>query len=628
MAASGAYRLPTGLGELAFSRLLTLREKYRLAKLFTNLAGLETRGLERVPLSAWIDETAGRGNLAKVLGALFRVSTYIADHDRLSAAVGLEQLKSAIVGNVWYVDGGWQSLVDGLGEAIGKHGGEVRVGAAVRSLSYDSRIALRLSDGQTLDARAIILAVDPKTVCEIVGLSDDSPLAGWQKRRMAVRTACLDVALSRLPRPAARFALGLDQPTYFSVHSGEARLAEPGIEVIHVMKYLSADDTSPARTVEAELEAVMARMQPGWTEHVVARRFLPSLVSCEALPCAADGGYSGRPSVELSDRPGVYLAGDWVGDEGHLADAAVARRNRPLREHWPASSGRRGLTKENPMRERDPIFEEHRQDLARLAYRMLGSLTDSDDVLQEAYLRWSRQDRTTVRSPRAYLTSVVTRLCIDQRRTIEARKETYVGPWLPEPVVERGDVTASQRAELAESLSLAFLIALETLTPLERAAYLLRQTFDFEYDEIAAILDKSADNCRQLVSRAQAHLRAGRPRFEAKPDEAERITAAFLEACASGELNRLVDLLASDAVLYSDGGGKVLAALAPIRGADRVGRFFLGVLKKSPRGPAISPGGRQWAAGRNGDARQPGVQCADARRHRRPRRRLLHHSQS
>jgi RNA polymerase sigma-70 factor, ECF subfamily len=236
------------------------------------------------------------------------------------------------------------------------------------------------------------------------------------------------------------------------------------------------------------------------------------------------------------------------------------------------------------MRERDPIFEEHRQDLARLAYRMLGSLTDSDDVLQEAYLRWSRQDRTTVRSPRAYLTSVVTRLCIDQRRAIEARKETYVGPWLPEPVVERGDVTASQRAELAESLSLAFLIALETLTPLERAAYLLRQTFDFEYDEIAAILDKSADNCRQLVSRAQAHLRAGRPRFEAKPDEAERITAAFLEACASGELNRLVDLLASDAVLYSDGGGKVLAALAPIRGADRVGRFFLGVLKKSPRG--------------------------------------------
>ena len=236
------------------------------------------------------------------------------------------------------------------------------------------------------------------------------------------------------------------------------------------------------------------------------------------------------------------------------------------------------------MLELDPVFEEHRTDLSQLAYRMLGSLSDSDDVLQEAYLRWSRQDRAAVRSPRAYLTSVVTRLCIDQRRTIEARKETYVGPWLPEPVVEEGEPSASQRAEVAESVSLAFLVALETLTPLERAAYLLRQTFDFEYDEIAAILDKSSDNCRQLVSRAQAHLRARRPRFEAKPDEAERITTAFLDACATGELDRLVSLLAADAVLYSDGGGKVLAALAPIRGADHIGRFFLGVLKKSPPG--------------------------------------------
>lgn len=232
----------------------------------------------------------------------------------------------------------------------------------------------------------------------------------------------------------------------------------------------------------------------------------------------------------------------------------------------------------------DSVFEEHRTDLSQLAYRMLGSLSDSDDVLQEAYLRWSRQERAAVRSPRAYLTSVVTRLCIDQRRTIEARKETYVGPWLPEPVVEDDEPSARERAEVAESVSLAFLVALETLTPLERAAYLLRQTFDFEYDEIAAILERSSHNCRQLVSRAQAHLRARRPRFEAKPDEAERITTAFLDACATGELDRLVSLLAADAVLYSDGGGKVLAALAPIRGADHVGRFFLGVLKKSPPG--------------------------------------------
>ena len=236
------------------------------------------------------------------------------------------------------------------------------------------------------------------------------------------------------------------------------------------------------------------------------------------------------------------------------------------------------------MPEADLVFESHRPALARLAYRMLGSLVDADDVLQEAYLRWSREDRASVRSPWGYLASIVTRLCIDASRAIESRKETYVGPWLPEPIIETDAAAADDRAELAESVSMAFLVALERLSPLERAAYLLRRTFDFDYGEIASILRKSPENCRQLVSRAQAHVQAGRPRFEADPHEAERITTAFLSACASGELEQLVSLLADDAVMYSDGGGKAIAALAPVRGANRVARFFLGVLRKSPAG--------------------------------------------
>jgi RNA polymerase sigma-70 factor, ECF subfamily len=235
------------------------------------------------------------------------------------------------------------------------------------------------------------------------------------------------------------------------------------------------------------------------------------------------------------------------------------------------------------MPEADLVFESHRPALARLAYRMLGSLVDADDVLQEAFLRWSREDRANVRSPWSYLASIVTRLCIDARRAIEVRKETYVGPWLPDPIIET-DAAADDRAELAESVSLAFLVALETLSPLERAAYLLRRTFDFDYGEIAAILGKSPENCRQLVSRAQAHVQARRPRFEVDSIEAERITTAFLSACASGELEQLVSLLADDAVMYSDGGGKAPAALAPVRGANHVARLFLGVLKKSAPG--------------------------------------------
>jgi RNA polymerase sigma-70 factor, ECF subfamily len=225
------------------------------------------------------------------------------------------------------------------------------------------------------------------------------------------------------------------------------------------------------------------------------------------------------------------------------------------------------------------VFETHRPGLARLAYRMLGSRADADDVLQEAYLRWSRDGRGAVESPRAYLASIVTRLCIDQRKAIELRKASYVGPWLPEPIVE-----PVGRLEAVESVSLAFLVVLESLTPVERAAYLLRRVFDYGYDEIGAILEKSEPACRQLVSRAEAHVRAGRPRFDADPGEAERVTEAFLSACSTGDLDGLVKLLAEDAVLCSDGGGKAKAALIPIRGADRVARFFLGVMKKVPPG--------------------------------------------
>jgi RNA polymerase sigma-70 factor, ECF subfamily len=230
----------------------------------------------------------------------------------------------------------------------------------------------------------------------------------------------------------------------------------------------------------------------------------------------------------------------------------------------------------------DAIFEQHRPALARLAYRMLGSHADADDVLQEAYLRWSREPRDDVAAPRAYLFSIVTRLCIDARQTIEARKQSYVGPWLPEPVVEEQGVEPSAALEIAEDVSMAFLIVLESLSPVERAAYLLKRVFDYNYGEIAQILARSEPTCRQLVSRAEQHVDAKRPRFDLDPAQAERITDAFFTACSTGDLNGLVQLLATDAVLYSDGGGKVPAALAPIRSADHVARFFLGILKKAP----------------------------------------------
>ncbi len=236
------------------------------------------------------------------------------------------------------------------------------------------------------------------------------------------------------------------------------------------------------------------------------------------------------------------------------------------------------------MSQLDAVFEENRPALARLAYRMLGTQGDADDVMQEAYLRWTHANRDSVKSPRAYLQSIVTHLCIDQRKLIDDRKATYVGPWLPEPIVEADSPAPDDQIETAESVSMALMLILESLSPTERAAYLLRRIFDYPYNEIADILGKSEPGCRQLVSRAEARIIEQRPRFEADPDNVERLTEAFIQACSTGDLEGLVQVLAADAVLYSDGGGKVTAALVPIHGANHIARAFLGIMKKAPPG--------------------------------------------
>lgn len=212
----------------------------------------------------------------------------------------------------------------------------------------------------------------------------------------------------------------------------------------------------------------------------------------------------------------------------------------------------------------------HRPMLFGLAYRLLGSAHDADDVLQEAYLRWLGADRAAVAEPRRYLSRVVTHLAMDRLRARQA--EPYVGSWLPEPLPE-GDVDP---AEHRESLSLAVLHLLERLTPPERAVYVLRTAFDLPYAEIAEILDRTPEDCRQLHHRAARHLPAA-PRFTAGPDERERLLDRFLAAAREGDLAALKRLLAADATAWSDGGGRVKAALRPIYGADRVARFFAGI---------------------------------------------------
>ncbi|MGY2049230.1 sigma-70 family RNA polymerase sigma factor [Methylobacterium sp. JK268] len=224
-------------------------------------------------------------------------------------------------------------------------------------------------------------------------------------------------------------------------------------------------------------------------------------------------------------------------------------------------------------------FEAERPRLLRLAYRMLGSLAEAEDVVQTAWLRWREADHGAVASPPAYLTRVVTRLCLDGLKSARVRRETYVGAWLPEPLVEEPD------GPDADDLTLALMLAMERLSPLERAAFLLHDVFGVPLAEVAATLDREEPAIRQLAARARRHVRAERPRYPVPPDEGERLTRAFFAATASGDVGALRAMLAHDVVLRSDGGGKVIAVLNPITGIEKVLRLFAGLHRKR-----IAPG--------------------------------------
>ncbi|QIJ61358.1 RNA polymerase sigma-70 factor [Streptomyces sp. JB150] len=229
------------------------------------------------------------------------------------------------------------------------------------------------------------------------------------------------------------------------------------------------------------------------------------------------------------------------------------------------------------------VFEQHRPLLLGVAYRMLGRVADAEDVVQDTWLRWAGADRGAVRETRAYLVRVTTRLAIDRLRQIKARGETYVGPWLPEPYVTAYEDTvpdAAERAVLADSVSLAVLVVLESLSPLERAVFVLREAFGYPYADIAALLDRGEPAVRQMAARARKHVDERRPRYDVDPAQRRDLTERFLTAAAEGDLSGLLTLLAPDVRLVGDSGGKSRAPLRVIESADKVGRFLIGAAQQ------------------------------------------------
>jgi RNA polymerase sigma-70 factor, ECF subfamily len=250
-------------------------------------------------------------------------------------------------------------------------------------------------------------------------------------------------------------------------------------------------------------------------------------------------------------------------------------------------------------------YEELRPLLFSIAYRMVSSVSEAEDIVQEAFLRIHRAEAegTKVDSPKAYLSAVVTRLSIDHLKSARARREQYVGQWLPEPLLTDSAPDAAAQAETADSLSMAFLVLLESLTPVERAVFLLREVFDYDYAEIAKIVQRSEDNCRQLYVRARRHIDEGRPRFEASREQRDELAQRFFAAAQLGDTNALLEMLAADVVVYGDGGGKAPSWPEPIYGRERVAKLMAGTFRQaSGLGASLQP---------THINRQPGVMFLD-----------------
>ncbi len=315
------HTMPGGAVSLLTTSLLNLPAKMEAGKLLANFPKLDAAAFDHMTVREWLDQTIRQPKVQQLTQALLRVSSYANDPARQSAGAAIRQLQMGLDGGVYYLDHGWQTLVDGLRAMAEKAGATIQTEASVSAVERrEHAFAIQLAKGKNHLATAVILATSPTDAATLV--KGNKALTKYAKAAIPVRAACLDVALSRLPQPYARFALGIDTPFYFSVHSATANLAPNKGAMIHVAKYLATDADEVAQTIAQELEQVLDLLQPGWRDLVVERRFLPRMTVANALVTV--GGLAKRPNPSVPGLDGLYIAGDWVGNEGQLADASFA----------------------------------------------------------------------------------------------------------------------------------------------------------------------------------------------------------------------------------------------------------------------------------------------------------------
>ncbi|HMA34097.1 MAG TPA: FAD-dependent oxidoreductase [Chloroflexia bacterium] len=320
------HLLPAGPGTLLRSGVLAAGDKWELMRLLTLLTLTKPAALRRQSVQGWLAAHTRRPPVRQVIAALARTFTYTAALDQVSAEVFVTQLQQALKHNVRYIDGGWQSLVDGLRRAATQAGAQIVSGCGVAAVEHDGPQvqAVRLRDGRTVPAAAVILATPPQDAARLI---DGGADPAWRTRvadRGPVVVACLDVALRRLPNPRHPVVFDADQPRFLTAQSQFARIAPPGGALIHTVKYLDPAQPTDAQTDRQDLEALLDTAQPGWRSVLVKSIYLPRMEAVSWLPTARGGGLAGRPDAAVPGLAGLYLAGDWVGPTGYLVDSSLA----------------------------------------------------------------------------------------------------------------------------------------------------------------------------------------------------------------------------------------------------------------------------------------------------------------
>jgi phytoene dehydrogenase-like protein len=325
------HAFPAGFLSLVSTGLLSLPGKLEAAKLLSRLGSLDPAPWQSRTVDEWLASITRRDDVRRLLGAVMRLATYGNAPDRMSGGAALDQMQHALAENVLYLDGGWQQLVTALRDAALAAGVAIESGVRVTGVEQSpggAVLAVLLSDGTRLPCAAVIAATAPDEAAALASGDTRTVLDRWTQDATPVRAACLDLALDALPAPRSTFGLGIDAPLYFSVHSAVANLTPGHGALVHVAKYLDPAIAPDATRDLADLERFTDLLQPGWRDHVVHRRFLPHVTVSHALVTARGGGLAGRPGPAVDGAPGLYVAGDWVGSEGMLADASFASARR------------------------------------------------------------------------------------------------------------------------------------------------------------------------------------------------------------------------------------------------------------------------------------------------------------